>query len=111
MGRDFLPVHSSWNSVLNPLAPAIEKILQTISNDDIAPGNDRIFAALEMDLNSVKSVIVGQDPYPTRGNAHGLAFSVTPDVPKTPKPLSNEKKILKNKFGVIIISLTSVCNN
>ena len=100
MGRDFLPVHSSWNSVLNPLAPAIEKILQTISNDDIAPGTDRIFAALEMDLNSVKCVIVGQDPYPTRGNAHGLAFSVTPDVQPLPASLRNMFTELVSDLGV-----------
>ena len=78
MGRAFLPVHSSWNSVLDPLALQIEKIVESISEDEIAPNVDRIFAACEMDLNRVKCVIIGQDPYPTRGNAHGLAFSVAP---------------------------------
>ena len=89
MGRAFLPVHSSWNGLLDPLAPQIEKILQMISSDDIAPGNDLIFAALEMDLSSVKCVIVGQDPYPARGNANGLAFSVNPDVQPLPASLRN----------------------
>jgi uracil-DNA glycosylase len=89
MGRVFLPVHSSWDSILNPLAPEIEKILQSISKDEIAPGIDRIFAACEMDLANVKCVIVGQDPYPSRGNAHGLAFSVTPEVKPLPASLRN----------------------
>ena len=71
MGRAFLPVHTSWNIILDPLAPAIEKILQTVSKDEVAPSIDRIFAACEMDLANVKCVIVGQDPYTTRGNAHG----------------------------------------
>ena len=89
MGRAFLPVHSSWSRVLDPLAPQIERVLQKISSDDIAPGNDRIFAALEMDLSLVKCVMVGQDPYPTRGNAQGLAFSVSPDVQPLPASLRN----------------------
>lgn len=100
MGRVFLPVHSSWNNVLEPLFPQIEKILQTISNDDIAPGNDRIFAALEMDLSLVKCVMVGQDPYPTRGNAHGLAFSVNPDVQPLPASLRNIFTELVSDLGI-----------
>lgn len=100
MGRVFLPVHCSWNNVLEPLTPQIEKILQTISNDDIAPGDDRIFAALEMDLSLVKCVIVGQDPYPTRGNAHGLAFSVNPDVQPLPASLRNIFTELVSDLGI-----------
>lgn len=100
MGRVFLPVHASWSDVLDPLAPQIEKILQSISNDDIAPGNDRIFAALEMDLSLVKCAIVGQDPYPTRGNAHGLAFSVNPDVQPLPASLRNIFTELVSDLGI-----------
>lgn len=100
MGRAFLPVHSSWNRVLDPFAPQIEKILQSISNDDIAPGIHRIFAALEMDLSSVKCVIVGQDPYPTPGNAHGLAFSVSPDVQPLPASLRNIFTELVSDLGI-----------
>ncbi|MSO16436.1 MAG: uracil-DNA glycosylase [Candidatus Planktophila sp.] len=102
MGRAFLPVHASWSDVLDPLAPQIEKILQSISNDDIAPGIDRIFAACEMDLSSVKCVIVGQDPYPTPGNAHGLAFSVSPEVKPLPASLRNIFAELISDVGVAI---------
>jgi uracil-DNA glycosylase len=100
MGRAFLPVHSSWNSVLDPLAPAIEKILQSISEDEITPGIDRIFAACEMDLASIKCVIIGQDPYPTRGNAHGLAFSVDSQVKPIPASLRNVLTELVSDLGV-----------
>jgi uracil-DNA glycosylase len=100
MGRAFLPVHSSWNSVLDPLAPAIEKILQSISEDEITPGIDRIFAACEMDLASIKCVIIGQDPYPTRGNAHGLAFSVDSQVKPIPDSLRNVFTELVSDLGV-----------
>ena len=100
MGRAFLPVHSSWNSVLDPLALQIEKIVESISEDEIAPNVDRIFAACEMDLNRVKCVIIGQDPYPTRGNAHGLAFSVTSEVRPLPASLKNIFIELASDLGI-----------
>jgi len=88
-GRVFLPVHSSWESVLNPLRLDIEEILGSISDQEIAPSANHIFAACELDLAKVKCVIVGQDPYPTRGNANGLAFSVNPSISPLPASLRN----------------------
>jgi len=51
-------------------------------------------------LDSVKVVIIGQDPYPTIGHPHGLAFSVLPDVKPLPKSLQNIFKELKDDLGV-----------
>lgn len=43
---------------------------------DLAPSPGHIFAALTATpLDGVKAVILGQDPYPKLGDAHGLAFS------------------------------------
>ena len=43
---------------------------------ELAPPPADIFNALALTpLESVKAVILGQDPYPRRGDAHGLAFS------------------------------------
>jgi uracil-DNA glycosylase len=100
MGRAFLPVHSSWNSVLDPIASQIEKIIESISEVEIAPSLDRIFAACEMDLNRVKCVIIGQDPYPTRGNANGLAFSVAPEIKRIPASLKNMFTELVSDLGI-----------
>ncbi|GJE12374.1 MULTISPECIES: uracil-DNA glycosylase [Methylobacterium] len=42
----------------------------------VLPAPDRIFRALaETPLPAVRAVILGQDPYPTPGDANGLAFS------------------------------------
>jgi uracil-DNA glycosylase len=42
----------------------------------VLPAPDDIFNALRLTpLGRVKAVILGQDPYPTAGDAHGLAFS------------------------------------
>ncbi len=42
----------------------------------VLPAPDRIFNALRLTpLEGVRAVILGQDPYPTPGDANGLAFS------------------------------------
>lgn len=42
----------------------------------VLPAPENIFNALRLTpLDRVKAVILGQDPYPTAGDAHGLAFS------------------------------------
>lgn len=51
---------------------------------------------------AIRVVILGQDPYPTRGHAHGLAFSVQPDVAPFPKSLKNIFKELKDDVGLEI---------
>ncbi len=51
-------------------------------------------------LEQVKVVILGQDPYPTPGHAHGLCFSVLPDVRPIPKSLTNIYKELKDDLGI-----------
>jgi len=43
----------------------------------VCPPPDQVFAALRATpLGEVRAVILGQDPYPTPGDAHGFAFSV-----------------------------------
>ncbi|WP_051640627.1 uracil-DNA glycosylase [Thiomicrorhabdus sp. Milos-T2] len=51
-------------------------------------------------LDKVKVVILGQDPYPTPGHAHGLCFSVQPNVKPLPKSLLNINKELETDLGV-----------
>jgi uracil-DNA glycosylase len=63
------------------------------------PTSSNIFRAFQMPVNSVKVLIVGQDPYPTPGNAIGLAFSVAPGVP-IPASLRNIYQELENDVGI-----------
>ncbi len=51
-------------------------------------------------FDTLKVVILGQDPYPTAGHAHGLCFSVLPDVKPLPKSLLNINKELQSDIGV-----------
>lgn len=51
----------------------------------VYPRGEQIFAALDATpLESVKVVVIGQDPYHGPGQAHGLCFSVQPGVALPP---------------------------
>lgn len=68
--------------------------------DAIFPKGDQIFRALNTcPLKNVKVVILGQDPYPTRGHAHGLCFSVEENVKPFPKSLVNIFKEIESDLG------------
>jgi len=57
---------------------------------DVFPKKEYLFRAFnECPLDKVKVVILGQDPYPTKGHAHGLCFSCDASVQPLPKSLKN----------------------
>lgn len=97
-----LHVHSSWKPVLEPFSADIARILGSLQGSSIAPAQDEIFAALEVPLSEVRCVIIGQDPYPTAGNAHGLAFSIPDEVRRIPASLQNIFKELHSDLGLDI---------
>lgn len=66
----------------------------------IYPRGSEIFSAFNLTpLNKVKLVIIGQDPYHGPGQAHGLCFSVKPEI-KTPPSLKNIYKELQSDLGL-----------
>lgn len=65
----------------------------------IYPRNSEIFSAFNLTfLDKVKVVIIGQDPYHGQGQAHGLCFSVKPEV-KIPPSLKNIYKELESDLN------------
>lgn len=65
----------------------------------VAPSPERAFAAFALTpLESVRVVILGQDPYPTPGHANGLAFSYV-GGPRLPKSLVNIYRELGDDLG------------
>ncbi|WP_417208196.1 uracil-DNA glycosylase [Antarctobacter sp.] len=70
------------------------------SDAQVLPPAPQIFAALEAcPPRATRVVILGQDPYPTPGHAHGLAFSVEPEVRPLPRSLTNIYKEMQADLG------------
>ncbi len=65
------------------------------------PKGSLIFNAFDKTpFDKVKVVILGQDPYPTPGHAHGLCFSVQDHVKPFPPSLINIFKELEDDLGI-----------
>ena len=66
----------------------------------ILPARKDIFTALAAtSYDQVRVLLVGQDPYPTPGHAHGLCFSVQPAVRPLPFSLRNIFRELQDDVG------------
>ena len=75
---------------------------EEIKSQTIYPPGKLIFSAFNLTpLTAVRVVILGQDPYHGRGQAHGLAFSV-PDGIAIPPSLQNIYKELHEDLGIPI---------
>ena len=78
------------------------KLKDEYSNHLIYPPAEDIFNAFHLTpLRDVKVVILGQDPYHGDGQAHGLCFSVKPEV-EIPPSLMNIYKELHDDLGCYI---------
>ncbi|SFB80089.1 uracil-DNA glycosylase [Tropicimonas isoalkanivorans] len=79
--------------------PAIDAALDADPRPTL-PDSGQVFAALELTQpEDVRVVILGQDPYPTPGHAHGLAFSAAPHVRPLPRSLANIYREMQDDLG------------
>ena len=105
---DTIQLEASWKNVLaetfqSPEMQQLKKFLRHEKDQSrhILPPSNLWFNALNSTpLEQLKVVILGQDPYPTPGHAHGLCFSVLPEVKPIPKSLINIFKELEDDLGI-----------
>ena len=100
----FDQLHPQWQVELARHKDLIDTIDNHIANTAVAPDYKLIFRALSRPIDSTRVVIFGQDPYPTKGVAHGLAFSVDSSIEKLPPSLRNIYKELQTDLGVTRIN-------
>lgn len=69
-------IHSSWSSFFNN--DIIEELqnIEKLIGDDYNPDKDKVLRFARIDLNKVKVIILGQDPYPQKGVPSGRSFEV-----------------------------------
>ena len=101
--NDFIAQLQTWQSILSSfISPPNNKTMLSIYKfvkteyeaKTIFPPKQQLFTAFQLTpFNLVKVVILGQDPYPSPGDAMGLSFSV-PRGQRIPKSLENIYKCL-----------------
>ena len=97
-------MHESWKPFLDsefakPYFKELSEFLhEAYVTKTIFPAKPQVFRAFMSDLNAVKVVVLGQDPYHTPGAAHGLAFSVPSSQP-IPPSLVNIYKEIDAEYG------------
>ena len=96
---------TTWNEILaEEMQKDYYQELQTFvqkrrAEVRVFPEEKNVFNALELTpFESVKVVILGQDPYHGFGQAHGLSFSVQKEIPLPPS-LKNIYKELQEDIG------------
>ena len=87
-------VDPGWAEALEPVAGRIAAMGDFLRAEVAAgrrylPAGENVLRAFKQPFESVRVLIVGQDPYPTPGHAVGLSFSVAPEVRRLPASLVN----------------------
>ena len=101
-----IQLKEAWKNVLqdefkeNYIRHLKQFLIKEKVNYTIYPRGEDIFNAFNTTpFNNVKVVILGQDPYHGKGQAHGLSFSVPNEV-KTPPSLVNIFKEIDRDLGI-----------
>ena len=83
-------IHPSWD----PLFLQYEFDIDSLYSGDteVYPSKENVFKVFEIDVQSIKVVLLGQDPYHGPNQAHGLSFSVpkTTTIPPSLRNIFNE---------------------
>lgn len=87
-------VDAGWAKALDPVAGRVTAMGEFLRAELAAgrgylPPGPQVLRAFQQPFDSVRVLIVGQDPYPTPGHAVGLSFSVAPEVRPLPESLVN----------------------
>lgn len=98
-------INNDWLKVLGEefRKPYYKELYEFVKNEynttQVFPPSEDIFNAFHLTpLSEVKVVIIGQDPYHNVGQAHGLCFSVKPEV-EIPPSLVNIYQELQDDLG------------
>ena len=101
-------INNDWDIILKDefQKKSFKKLVNIIAKErkknNVFPQEHRVFNALKFSpFSKTKIIIVGQDPYHKKGQAHGLSFSVPNEV-STPPSLLNIFKELQVDLNIPI---------
>jgi len=85
--------------LLEPLVKMENRLLDWRKSATIYPPQEDVLQVFKhCDIDRVKVVIIGQDPYHGEGQAHGLSFSVQKHVPIPPSLRNMYKELVREKL-------------
>ena len=107
--NEYIPtINNDWDKILKDelqkkyFKKLMQKLEKERKNYTIFPEKKEIFTAFQLcSFKNTKIVIIGQDPYHGKGQANGLAFSVSNEK-KTPPSLQNIFKELQLDLQISI---------
>jgi uracil-DNA glycosylase len=96
---------AGWASALAPVEQRIPELGAFLpagarEGRGLRPAGETVVRAFRYPLDTVRVLVVGQDPYPTPGHPIGLAFAVDPRVRPVPRSLANVYAELRSDLGV-----------
>lgn len=101
---------TDWRDILDQTvhSPEFARLMafenHVYATEHVLPAKENVFAALQLcSFADTRVVILGQDPYPTPGHAHGLAFSVEPGVAPPPSLRNMLQEIADDVGGSAIV--------
>ncbi len=109
IGEQLASLERGWRDTLVPLVSQGELVdLESFLRQrmsaglEVLPSREQWFSAFaHTPLARTRVVILGQDPYPTPGHAHGLSFSVERSVDPLPRSLRNIFRELEDDLGIV----------
>lgn len=98
----FEQMHPTWQLALGDCYDLLllMELKLAAETREYTPISHRVMKALETNINDVKVLLIGQDPYPTKNVAIGLSFAVDLNVSKDlPRSLQNILKEVRSDLG------------
>jgi len=106
MNQINIKINNDWDTILKDVFQEdyFKQLMEFVANErklyNIYPSEKEVFNSLKLSsFSKTNVVIIGQDPYHRKGQAHGLSFSVPKGV-KHPPSLRNIFKELAADVGI-----------
>lgn len=93
-------LHPNWRKLLGESVQLLLPIEEKLSTEDYLPGKANLLRSLTFNPLDAKVLILGQDPYPNKEDAMGLAFSTARADGSLPASLKNIFIELNSDLGI-----------
>lgn len=101
-------IHPNWHTLFLNNEDRLKEFMPKLDLRTLSPAKELVFEVFKSDPKTLKLVIVGQDPYPSKQHATGHAFDVPPDT--TRRSFEVFQNIGKD-YGIEFDSFKPLINN